>query len=127
MPEGTVRPGTGPESSVPPAASAFRGAPLRGAGAEGGRGHEVPHVPGAPLAVRCRRAQYGPVRARRAACRQRRQPSAERRSAAWERKAAGGVRFPELVTLVEVAPRDGLQSLARTYPTEVKVELVELL
>jgi hydroxymethylglutaryl-CoA lyase len=31
------------------------------------------------------------------------------------------------VTIVEVAPRDGLQSLPDTYPTEVKVELVELL
>jgi hydroxymethylglutaryl-CoA lyase len=37
------------------------------------------------------------------------------------------VTFPERVTLVEVAPRDGLQSLERIYPTEVKVELVELL
>jgi hydroxymethylglutaryl-CoA lyase len=31
------------------------------------------------------------------------------------------------VTLVEVAPRDGLQSLPQVYPTETKVELVELL
>ena len=37
------------------------------------------------------------------------------------------MRFPERVTLVEVGPRDGLQSLEKTYPTEVKVELVELL
>ena len=35
--------------------------------------------------------------------------------------------FPDRVTLVEVAPRDGLQSLERIYPTEVKIELVELL
>ena len=37
------------------------------------------------------------------------------------------MRFSERVTLVEVGPRDGLQSLPRSYPTEVKVELVELL
>lgn len=37
------------------------------------------------------------------------------------------MKFPERVTLVEVAPRDGLQSLERSYPTEVKVQLVELL
>ena len=37
------------------------------------------------------------------------------------------MRFPERVTLVEVGPRDGLQSLAQTYPLEVKIELVELL
>jgi hydroxymethylglutaryl-CoA lyase len=35
--------------------------------------------------------------------------------------------FPERVTIVEVGPRDGLQSLPRTYPTETKVALVELL
>ncbi len=33
-------------------------------------------------------------------------------------------RLPERVTIVEVAPRDGLQSEARTLPTEVKVELI---
>jgi hydroxymethylglutaryl-CoA lyase len=37
------------------------------------------------------------------------------------------MKFPDRVTLVEVAPRDGLQSLPESYPTEVKVELVELL
>ena len=37
------------------------------------------------------------------------------------------MRFPERVTLVEVAPRDGLQSLEQSYTTDVKVELVELL
>jgi hydroxymethylglutaryl-CoA lyase len=37
------------------------------------------------------------------------------------------VKFPERVTIVEVGPRDGLQSLPEAYPTEVKVELVELL
>jgi hydroxymethylglutaryl-CoA lyase len=37
------------------------------------------------------------------------------------------VRFPERVTIVEVGPRDGLQSLPETYPTRVKVELIELL
>ena len=37
------------------------------------------------------------------------------------------MRFPERVALVEVAPRDGLQSLEQVYPTEVKIELVELL
>ena len=31
------------------------------------------------------------------------------------------------MTIVEVGPRDGLQSLASTYPTDVKVALVELL
>jgi hydroxymethylglutaryl-CoA lyase len=35
--------------------------------------------------------------------------------------------LPERVTLVEVGPRDGLQSLSRTYPTRTKIELVELL
>ena len=37
------------------------------------------------------------------------------------------MKFPDRVTLVEVAPRDGLQSLPESYPTDVKVELVELL
>lgn len=37
------------------------------------------------------------------------------------------MRFPERVAIVEVGPRDGLQSLAETYPTETKIELVELL
>jgi hydroxymethylglutaryl-CoA lyase len=37
------------------------------------------------------------------------------------------VRFAERVTIVEVGPRDGLQSLSHTYPTDVKVEMVELL
>jgi hydroxymethylglutaryl-CoA lyase len=35
--------------------------------------------------------------------------------------------FAESVTIVEVGPRDGLQSLPANYPTEVKVEMVELL
>jgi hydroxymethylglutaryl-CoA lyase len=37
------------------------------------------------------------------------------------------VNFPERVTLVEVGPRDGLQSLPETYPLEVKVEMIETL
>jgi len=37
------------------------------------------------------------------------------------------VNFPERVTLVEVGPRDGLQSLPETYPLDVKVEMVETL
>lgn len=35
--------------------------------------------------------------------------------------------FPERVTVVEVGPRDGLQSLPEPYSTDTKVELVELL
>jgi hydroxymethylglutaryl-CoA lyase len=35
--------------------------------------------------------------------------------------------LPVRATLVEVGPRDGLQSLARVYPVEVKVELIALL
>jgi hydroxymethylglutaryl-CoA lyase len=38
-----------------------------------------------------------------------------------------GVRLPERVTIVEVGPRDGLQSLAEPYPLEVKLEMIELL
>ena len=37
------------------------------------------------------------------------------------------MKFADRVTLVEVAPRDGLQSLPDSYPTDVKVELIELL
>ena len=33
--------------------------------------------------------------------------------------------FPDRVHVVEVGPRDGLQSLPDTYPTAVKVEMVE--
>ena len=35
--------------------------------------------------------------------------------------------LPESVSIVEAGPRDGLQSLERTYPLETKVEMVELL
>jgi hydroxymethylglutaryl-CoA lyase len=35
--------------------------------------------------------------------------------------------FPDRVRVVEVGPRDGLQSLPETYPTAVKVEMVEAL
>jgi len=34
---------------------------------------------------------------------------------------------PQAITLVEVAPRDGLQAEARTLPTEKKIELIERL
>lgn len=37
------------------------------------------------------------------------------------------MRFPERVELVEVGPRDGLQSLERVYPVDVKAEMVETL
>jgi hydroxymethylglutaryl-CoA lyase len=37
------------------------------------------------------------------------------------------VKFPERITLVEVGPRDGLQSLDVTYTTETKLELISLL
>jgi hydroxymethylglutaryl-CoA lyase len=37
------------------------------------------------------------------------------------------VRFPERVRIVEVAPRDGLQSLPESYPLDVKLELIEML
>jgi hydroxymethylglutaryl-CoA lyase len=37
------------------------------------------------------------------------------------------VNIPDRVVIVEVGPRDGLQSLPGTYPTEVKLRLVELL
>jgi hydroxymethylglutaryl-CoA lyase len=37
------------------------------------------------------------------------------------------VRLPERVTIVEVAPRDGLQSLPDAYPLETKLELIGLL
>lgn len=37
------------------------------------------------------------------------------------------IEFPTAVTLVEVGPRDGLQSLTEIYPTEVKVRMVEIL
>ena len=33
------------------------------------------------------------------------------------------MRFPDSVTIVEVGPRDGLQSLPSTYPTDVKVAI----
>ena len=35
--------------------------------------------------------------------------------------------FPERIRIVEVGPRDGLQSLPHTYPTDIKVEMVEAL
>lgn len=35
--------------------------------------------------------------------------------------------FPDRVTLVEVGPRDGLQSLERAYPTATKVKMVDIL
>lgn len=35
--------------------------------------------------------------------------------------------LPVRATLVEVGPRDGLQSLSQVYPVEVKVELIALL
>jgi hydroxymethylglutaryl-CoA lyase len=35
--------------------------------------------------------------------------------------------FPDRVSIVEVSPRDGLQSLRTTFPTDVKVALVDLL
>ena len=35
--------------------------------------------------------------------------------------------IPKRVTLVEVGPRDGLQSLAETHPLDVKVEMIETL
>jgi hydroxymethylglutaryl-CoA lyase len=37
------------------------------------------------------------------------------------------MRLPERVTIVEVGPRDGLQSLPETYPLETKLELIALL
>ena len=37
------------------------------------------------------------------------------------------IEFPTQVTLVEVGPRDGLQSLPDSYPTDVKVRMVEIL
>ena len=37
------------------------------------------------------------------------------------------MRFPERVTIVEVGPRDGLQSLPEPVPLEAKLELIELL
>jgi hydroxymethylglutaryl-CoA lyase len=37
------------------------------------------------------------------------------------------VRLPERVTIVDVGPRDGLQSLPRTYPLETKLEMISLL
>ena len=37
------------------------------------------------------------------------------------------IQFPKAVTLVEVGPRDGLQSLTQSYPTDVKVRMVEIL
>lgn len=37
------------------------------------------------------------------------------------------IEFPTQVTLVEVGPRDGLQSLPESYPTDVKVRMVEIL
>src|SRR5262249_30643223 len=37
------------------------------------------------------------------------------------------VNFPERVSLVEVGPRDGLQSLPETYPLDVKIQMVETL
>src|SRR5262249_46794189 len=49
------------------------------------------------------------------------------RAARSEAGRSRPVIFPERVTLVEVAPRDGLQSLPTLYPTDLKVELVELL
>ncbi len=35
--------------------------------------------------------------------------------------------LPERVSIVELGPRDGLQSLEETYPVETKVEMVEML
>lgn len=37
------------------------------------------------------------------------------------------MRFPQRVRLVEVGPRDGLQSLPDVHPLEVKVRMVEML
>ncbi|MBM3678723.1 MAG: hydroxymethylglutaryl-CoA lyase [Actinobacteria bacterium] len=37
------------------------------------------------------------------------------------------LRFPDRVTLVEVGPRDGLQSLERQYPTEIKARMIDIL
>lgn len=37
------------------------------------------------------------------------------------------MRLPERVTIVEVGPRDGLQSLPEPYPLELKLQLIELL
>jgi hydroxymethylglutaryl-CoA lyase len=37
------------------------------------------------------------------------------------------IAFPARVTLVEVGPRDGLQSLEQTYPTETKAQMVDIL
>ena len=37
------------------------------------------------------------------------------------------IAFPEQVTLVEVGPRDGLQSLERVYPTATKARMVDIL
>ena len=36
------------------------------------------------------------------------------------------IRFPDSVTLVEVGPRDGLQSIDRTYSTDVKLRMIDL-
>ena len=37
------------------------------------------------------------------------------------------MKLPDRVRIVDVTPRDGLQSLPDTYPTEVKLELVDIL
>jgi len=38
-----------------------------------------------------------------------------------------GMKFPDKMTLVDVSPRDGLQSLSKWIPTEVKVRMIDRL
>ncbi len=45
----------------------------------------------------------------------------------WPQVEPHDPRLPERVRVVEVGPRDGLQNVARTVPTDVKVEFVDLL
>ncbi len=45
----------------------------------------------------------------------------------WPEVEPRDPRLPARVRVVEVGPRDGLQNLARTVPTDVKVEFVDLL
>lgn len=42
-------------------------------------------------------------------------------------ETALSIEFPTAVTLVEVGPRDGLQSLTEIYPADVKARMVEIL
>eukprot|EP00887_Chlorella_sp_A99_P005582 scaffold1.g5582.t1 len=46
---------------------------------------------------------------------------------AWDGATFLGRALPESVTIVEVGPRDGLQNEATKVPTEVKVQLIEML